>query len=438
MTSFPKDFIWGTSTAAYQIEGAALQYGRGPCIWDTFSHIPGKIKNNENGDVACDHYHRLEEDLDLVAGLVKNYRFSISWSRVLPEGTGAVNPEGIAFYNRLIDGLISRGVTPWVTMFHWDLPQALQDKGGWANREILLWFKEYAQLLSDSFGDRVNNWMVLNEPSVHSWLGHGLGFHAPGLADEKSYLTCVHHQNLVIGQTFRQFKAIKTSYNVGSAYTMVPALNEVGKSDPEAVEIFDAFWNRNFFDPLMLGKYPDKFAGPMAQYIQAGDMELCKTALDFVGVQHYNAIEAKRDETRIFNTFFGDRDTSLPMTDYGWSINPDGFYDGFMDFTKRYGTSVPLIVTENGAAFFDKAENGKSHDPRRISFLEQYIAAMARAMDDGARIEGYFVWSFLDNFEWADGYDYRFGLVHVDYQNEQKRTPKDSYFWYRDLIKAYS
>lgn len=433
---FKQDFIWGVSTAAYQIEGAAREGGRGLSIWDSFSHIPGKIRNNENGDVACDHYNRLKEDLDLIAGLVKNYRFSISWSRVIPDGTGAVNPEGIAFYNRLIDGLITRGVTPWITMYHWDLPQALQDRGGWRNREILIWFKNYAQTLSDHFGDRVKHWMVLNEPSVHSWLGHGLGFHAPGLADEDSYLSCVHHQNLVIGQTYRQMKALNPDYYVGSAYTMVPILPDIHERDEVAITTMDAFWNRNFFDPLMTGNYPENFVAHFVPYIKGDDMEICQTRLDFIGMQHYNSIEAKRDETRVFGAFFGDKDPDAPKTDYGWRIDPDGFYKGFMDFTRRYGSEMPMIVTENGAAFFDKAQNGKCHDPRRISFLDGYIGAMHKAIEKGARIDGYFVWSFLDNFEWADGYDYRFGLVHVDYQNGQTRTLKDSYFWYRDFIKA--
>ena len=430
---FPPGFIWGTSTAAYQIEGAAREDGRGPSIWDTFSHTPGKILNNDNGDVACDHYHRLEEDLDLIAGVVPNYRFSISWSRILPEGTGAVNLQGVAFYNRLIDGLIARGVTPWVTMYHWDLPQALQDKGGWANRDVLNWFEEYARVLVDNFGDRVKNWMVLNEPSVFSWLGHGLGFHAPGLANEEAYLSCVHHQNLVIGQTYRQMKAISKDYNVGSAYTMVPILPDIHEYDAEAIETLDAFWNRNFFDPLMLGQYPANFVDRMKPYIYIGDMEVCRVDLDFVGMQHYNAIEAKRDESRVFGAFFGEKDPATPKTDYGWRIDPKGFYDGFMDFTKHYGTDVPMIVTENGAAFFDEVADGKCHDPRRISFLDGYIRAMFNAMEDGARIEGYFVWSLMDNFEWADGYKYRFGMIHVDYPTGQ-RTAKDSYFWYGRVV----
>ncbi|MGZ9109477.1 MAG: GH1 family beta-glucosidase [Micavibrio sp.] len=433
--SFPQDFIWGTATAAYQIEGAVAEDGRGPSIWDVFSHTPGKIRNDENGDIACDHYHRLDEDLDLIAGVVPHYRFSISWTRILPDGTGAVNPQGVAFYNRLIDGLIARGVTPWITMYHWDLPQALQEKGGWANRDIIGWFDFYAATLHRLFGDRVKNWIILNEPSVHSWLGHGLGFHAPGVADEKTYLSSAHHMNLVIGHTYRLLKSIDPSLNVGSSYTLLPVRKGTSETPDSVVAVMDSFWNRNFFDPLVLGRYPQIMAGHFAPFIQDGDMDLCRTRLDFVGVQHYNPIEAAEDSSRIFETFFGPKNPDRPQTDYGWAIDPDGFHECLVDFSTRYGADIPVIVTENGAAFFDTAEEGRSADPRRIAFLNDYITAMHRAMRDGVNIKGYFVWSFLDNFEWADGYIYRFGLVHIDYANGQKRTPKDSYYWYRDMVR---
>lgn len=433
--SFPDDFIWGTATAAYQIEGAAAEGGRGPSIWDTFSHTPGNIQNNENGDVACDHYHRVDEDLDLIAGVVTNYRFSISWSRILPDGVGELNQQGVDFYNHLIDGLLARGVTPWVTMYHWDLPQALQDKGGWGNREVVQWFETYAGHLLDLFGDRVKNWMILNEPSVHSWLGHGLGFHAPGLADAKSYLSAAHNMNRVIGHIYRFMKGRDAALNVGSAYTLLPVRPGTPDTPDHIVAVMDSYWNRNFFDPLVLGRYPDVMAEHFAPYIQAGDMELCRVTLDFVGVQHYNPIEAAFDSSRIFNTFFGPKNPARPQTDYGWAIDPDGFHECLVDFTKRYGADINVVVTENGAAFFDTAENGRSRDPRRVAFLHDYISAVHRAMNDGANIKGYFVWSFLDNFEWADGYVYRFGMVHVDYANGQARTPKDSYFWYKELVR---
>ena len=433
---FPEHFIWGTATAAYQIEGAAREDGRGPSIWDTFSHTPGKTKNGETGNIACDHYHRLDEDLDLIAALVPNYRFSISWSRILPDGLGEINQKGVDFYNHLIDGLLARGVTPWVTMYHWELPQTLQDKGGWCNRDIVAWFEYYAETLFDLFGDRVRNWIILNEPSVHSWLGHGLGFHAPGLTEEASYLSAAHNMNRVIGQIYRLMKQKNPDLNVGSSYTLLPIRPEAYDTPPLNVAIMDAFWNRNHFDPLVLGRYPDVMAEHFAPYITAGDMELCKTDLDFVGVQHYNAIEAKRDPERVFQTFFGAKNPNTPKTDYGWTIDPDGFYECLMDFTKRYGNSIRIMVTENGAAYFDTVEDGRSHDPRRIAFLHDYMQAMHRAISEGANIKGYFVWSLFDNFEWADGYDYRFGLIHIDYTNAQRRTPKDSYFWYRDVISA--
>ena len=433
--SFPSDFLWGASTAAYQIEGAVSEDGRKPSVWDVFSHTPGKIINDENGDTACDHYHRLEEDLDLIAALVPNYRFSISWTRILPDGTGIVNQPGVDFYNRLIDGLIARGVTPWITMFHWDLPQTLQDKGGWTNRESVDWFFHYAQTLVSLFGDRVSKWIIMNEPSVHSWLGHGTGIHAPGLADDASYLSSVHHMNMAIGKTYKALKKDNPDFSIGSSYTLLPIRPEKPDTDPHAVACMDAFWNCNFFDPLCLGRYPDVMADVMTPYVKGGDMDVIKNDLDFVGVQHYNAIEAKRDERWIFNAFFGAKAEDTPKTDVGWTIDPDAFHECLIDFKNRYG-DVPVLITENGAAYFDTlGEDGHCHDLYRISFLDGYIRAVHRAMKDGVNVIGYFVWSLMDNFEWSEGYKPRFGLIHIDYENGCTRTPKDSYNWFKTVIK---
>jgi beta-glucosidase len=316
------------------------------------------------------------------------------------------------------------------------LPQALQDKGGWTSRDMLGWFENYAELLCRRFGDRVNNWIIVNEPGVVSWLGHGLGFHAPGLADEKSYLSCVHHLNLVIGRTFRALKAERGSWNVGSSYTLLPIRPESPATDPRVVAHMDGFWNRNFFDPLMRGTYPDIIAEKMMPFIKSGDMNVTRTDLDFVGVQHYNAIEAGRDDSRIFGAFFGAKPDGVPKTDIGWTIAPEGFHECLTGFKKNYG-DIPLIVTENGAAFFDTVgQDGKCRDPRRIDFLRGYMAAMHRAMEEGVNIKGYFVWSLMDNFEWSEGYKPRFGLIHVDYANGCRRTPKSSYDWYRQVIAA--
>lgn len=437
IVKFPEGFIWGTATAAYQIEGAAAEDGRGQSIWDVFSHTSGKIKNNETGDVACNHYHRLDEDLDLIAALIPNYRFSIAWPRIIPDGIGQINQKGVDFYNRLIDGLLERNVTPWVTMFHWDLPQALQEKGGWTNREIISWFEKYAEALCRNFGDRVSNWIIFNEPSVYSWIGHGLGFHAPGLADENSYLACAHNTNRAIGHIYRYLKDYNSSLNVGSSYQIPKIISEPHGTQDHILATMDALWNRNHLDPLFLGKYPEVMSARFEPYIETGDMELCRTPLDFIGIQNYSSIEAGEDKNRIFETFFGSKNPDTPKTDYGWNIDPAAFYDCLMEIKQRYKSEMPILVTENGAVFTDKVINSRCNDPKRISYLNDYIKAMHKAIQDGAHIKGYFVWSLMDNFEWSDGYDYRFGLIHIDYDTKC-RTPKDSYFWYQKVAESNS
>ena len=433
--AFPRHFIWGTSTAAYQIEGAVTADGRGTSIWDTFCHTPGTIKNSENADIACDHYNRLEEDLDLIATTGPHYRCSISWPRVLPHGTGQVNEKGIDFYNRLINGLLERGVTPWVTMYHWDLPQALQDKGGWTHRDISNWFQDYAHILLDRFGDRVNNWMIVNEPSAISLFGHGYGFHAPGLTGLENLMPATHHLNLTIGQVYRMAKSLCPTLNIGSTYTRMDQRPETPDTPLTAVESFDCLWNRNFYDPLLLGRYPAQTLPYIKRYIQNDDMDIVKTDLDFIGIQHYAAIYVREDSAKIYGAFFGDNPTQFEKTGLGWPIDPDGFYDCLMHLKKTYPHLPPIIITENGAVFDDTLDkNGTCHDPKRIAFLKDYIAALSRAIADGVDVRGYFAWTLMDNFEWAEGYTPRFGLVHVD-RATLKRTPKSSWQWYRQLIQ---
>ncbi len=433
---FPDGFIWGTSTAAYQIEGAWNEDGKGPSIWDVFAHQPGNIKNGDTGDLACDHYHRWREDLDILKRYsIRNYRFSVSWPRVLPQGTGRANEKGIGFYDRLIDGMLERGITPWLTMFHWDLPQALQERGGFENREITEWFSEYAGLLASRLGDRVKNWMILNEPSVYSWIGHALGFYSPKKADASAYLACAHNLNRVVGSTYRELKSGYPEFNIGSAYTLVPTPPEDEKTSPQAVARMEAIWNGNFFDPLFRGTYPESFADMFAPFIMEGDMDLCRTDLDFIGVQHYNPIEAKDDPSRVFGVFFGRKPKGKPVTDYGWVIDPDAFAAAIEGFNARYNPAS-IIVTENGAAFFDGRSGDECHDPRRISYLEKYIAAAHRAIASGAPVNGYFVWSFMDNLEWSDGFKYRFGMVYIDHENDLERVPKDSINWFKELIES--
>lgn len=433
---FPEDFIWGTATAAFQIEGATTQDGRGPGIWDVFCRQPGRIARGEDADVACDHYHRWREDIDLIAGVAPHYRFSTCWARLLPEGAGAVNEKGVAFYDRLIDGLLARGVTPWTTMYHWNLPQALQDRGGWVNRDIMGWFGDYADLLLRRFGDRVKNWIILNEPSVHSWCGHGMDMMAPGLKGAENYLPSLHHMNLTVGQVYRQIKSEDAGLNVGSSYTLMPVRGEAPDTDPQVVAMKEAIWNGNFFEPLIKGRYPEITQKLIAPYVRDGDMKIIRTDLDFIGVQHYDAVEARRDETAMFGVNYGAKPPEKPKTAMGWSIDPEGFYECLMAFRARYG-DVPLVITENGVAFEDVLDaGGQCHDPQRISFLRGYLGALHRAMGAGVPVKGYFVWSLMDNFEWNQGYRPRFGLVYVDYADHCRRIPKDSYGWYRDVAAS--
>lgn len=434
---FSPHFIWGTATSAPQIEGGADKDGRSPSIWDTFSAKPGAIEGGGSPAHAADHYNHWEEDLDLLTTYgIKNYRFSLSWPRLMQDGV-TPNQAGIAFYNRLIDGMIERGITPWVTIYHWDLPQALQDKGGWVSRDILGWFSAYADLCFHSFGDRVKNWIILNEPSVTSLLGHGYGFHAPGLKDAHAYAASAHHQNLVIGQIYRAAKKLNPDWNIGSSYTCLRCPPESEETPQSIVDSQHAFWNGNFFDPLFKGHYPNPHADLFKNVIQTGDMEICRVTLDFIGLQHYSSIRAGWRPEWIAETFFGKRPAEKPATGIGWPIEPDEFHGALMDLKKSYGTEIPIIITENGSAWHDTlSPDGQCHDPKRISYLENYLEALHQAVSDGVDVRGYFVWSFLDNFEWSDGYAPRFGLVYVDYENDCKRTAKDSLKWFSQSIKS--
>jgi beta-glucosidase len=438
-SDFPNDFIWGTATAAYQIEGAWNKDGKGESIWDRFCHQDGNILNNDTGDVACDHYHRWEQDLDLLKQFdIKNYRFSIAWTRILPDGIGEINQAGVDFYNKLIDGMIDRGITPWVTMYHWDLPQALQDKGGWTNRDIVEWFKNYAETLVKLYGDRVKNWIVHNEPSVQAWLGYGLGFNAPGFKGEDSYLSALHHINLSIAEGYRITKKICPDAYIGSSYTLIPTPPESEK-DKSVVDQMFGFWNTNHFDPLFKGEYPIAIRDQMKQYILDGDSDLMKVDLDFIGIQHYSTIYAKQDSKRgLFNTFFGRPPENVKLTDIGWEINGQYFADIIQWLSDNYGLKdkkQDIIITENGAAFFDKLDHdGKCNDQYRIDYFNEYLSSVMNCLEKNIPLKGYFIWSLLDNFEWAEGYKMRFGLIHVNYKT-QARTPKLSMQWYGDFLK---
>lgn len=419
---FPEDFRWGTSTAAYQIEGATSEGGRGPSIWDTFSHEPGRITDGSTGDVACDHYHRYRADVDLLAGLgVDAYRFSIAWPRIQPEGTGPVNPDGVAFYDRLVDALLERGIDPVATLFHWDLPQALQDRGGWFNRETAYRFGEYADRVGATLGDRVRLWITLNEPFVHTVFGHAFGFHAPGEARMLGALPTAHHQLLGHGLAVAALRTRSASpITIANNHSPVRVIGD-SEADRAAGAAYDALHNRLFVEPLLGLGYPEGFELP----VRDGDLDIIAAPIDALGVNYYNptGISAPTTDELPFDMVMLD---GFPMTDFGWPVVPEGLTDLLTDLHTRYGR--PMYVTESGCAYEQWPE-----DPDRIAYLSGHIEAVRAAIAKGADVRGYFVWSIMDNFEWTEGYTKRFGLVHVDFET-QVRTPRSSYHWYRDFI----
>lgn len=435
------DFIFGTATSAYQIEGAHDRDGRGTSIWDTFSHTPGKTERGETGDTACNHYNMWNQDLDLIRDLgVDAYRFSISWNRIIPDGTGAINYKGVDFYKRLIDGIRDRGLEPWATLFHWDLPQTLQDKGGFANRSVLEWFAEYTDAVMGELGDRLKNIAIINEPCVFATHGHRRGVHAPGLTDAAAYNATVHHLNMVMASAYRQVKSYDGSKSVGSTFpfTIVEPAT-ASEKDALAAEIADAYEHGNYLDPLFFGTYPSISAKEIEPFIKGGDMETIKGQYDFIGIQHYMPFYARYDENDIMKVHrdFTTIKPELPRNSFGWTIEPPVFFKALMKIKDKYG-NPPVYVTENGTASFDTVgADGKVHDQLRMDYLSDYLGALFKAKGMGADIRGYFEWSFLDNFEWAAGYDQRFGLVYVDYHDNFRRIPKESYFWYRDYIKKF-
>jgi beta-glucosidase len=432
-------FLWGTATASYQIEGAVSEDGRAPSIWDTFSHTPHKVERSESGDIACDHYHRHTEDIKLMRHLgVQAYRFSISWSRILPEGKGKENALGFDFYNRLVDDLLAAGITPFATLFHWDLPQTLQDQGGFTNRDISGWFSDYAVRTTQRLGDRVTNWIMLNEPSVFAFLGHAIGVHAPGMTDLKAFFAATHHLNLAQGAALQALRSINASWKLGTTLNIHRGVAADG-SEASAImaERHNDLWNASFLAPLLSSAYPARILPEVEPYIRAGDLKLIRQSIDFLGVNHYFRayIQAKPDALIGYEQVAPP--PHLPRTSFEWEINPDEFRDVLLELRERY-QCPPIYITENGAYFDDVlSPDGKVHDANRITFLDGYIKAMQEARGRGVDIRGYFVWSLLDNFEWASGYRPTFGLVKVDF-NTQRRIPKDSYFWYRDFIRQQS
>lgn len=440
MPEFPRDFLWGAATSAYQIEGSPLADGAGISNWHRFAHTPGRVANEENGDVACDHYRRYRDDVALMRELgLKAYRFSIAWSRVLPEGTGAINEKGLDFYRKLVDELLRAGIQPLATLFHWDLPAAIDDRGGWLNREIAGWFAEYARVVFRALADRVPMWATLNEPWVVTDGGYLHGPLAPG------------HRNL--------FEAPIASHNLLRAHAeAVKAYRAMGKQaigivvnlepkypasqsaeDLEATRRAEAYMNRQYLDPLFLGIYPEEmprlFGQAWPRFPEA-DLQAIRQPIDFLGINYYKRAVTRNDPQQLIDRAASVRQPRATYTMTDWEVFPPGLTDTLLWVKQRYG-DLPLYVTENGAAFYDPpvASNGKVDDPLRIDYLRGHILAARSAIERGVNLRGYFVWSLLDNFEWAHGYSKRFGLIHVDYET-QKRTPKASARFYSEVIRA--
>jgi beta-glucosidase len=433
---FPAGFRWGASTSAYQIEGAAAEDGRGPSIWDIRSRIKGKTANGDTGDVAADHYHRYREDIALMrdAGM-QVYRFSTAWPRILPHGRGAVNPRGLDFYDRVIDATLEAGIEPWLCLYHWDLPFALEAVGGWTNRDCAYWFADYAAIVAQRFGDRVKHFITFNESCVFTIFGYSMDWAAPGIIDKVAHLKATHHVNLAHGLGVDVVRDLVKGAQIGCVHNNQRVIPEKDTpEDTQAAALLDAFWNGAFPDPQNLGYYPPLLAELIEPHMRAGDLARICRPCDFFGLNHYGPIFAKAEPKNIWGFGWGSPPADADKTDMGWPIFPEMFTEELIHLTKRY--RLPIYVTENGCNTEDVPDaNGVVNDPKRIVFLTRYITAMLKAITQGADVRGYMVWSLLDNFEWGSGYSNRFGIIHVDFET-LKRTPKASYHWYKQLIAA--
>ncbi|HUZ34477.1 MAG TPA: GH1 family beta-glucosidase [Xanthobacteraceae bacterium] len=435
-TGFPADFVWGASTSAYQIEGAVDADGRGKSIWDAFCHTPGKVKNGDTGDVACDHYHRWRDDITLLArGGFNAYRFSVAWPRIMPAGVGEVETRGLDFYDRLVDGLLARNITPWLCLYHWDLPQALQDKGGWLTRDIAEKFADYARVVAHRLGDRVKHWAMFNEPGVHALFGYGMGNHAPGLTGLANMLAAIHHQNLAQGRALQALRAEQSDFRLGTVLSLQPVRpSSDSEADHAAVARFDAVWDGALLDPLFKGFYPPAIADDVAPLVAAGDLQTIRQPVDFLGVNYYAPAWVTAAPESLFGAWFGAVPKGTRFTAMGWPIDAGGMTDILARLRDDYG-NPELYVTENGACYDDTVgADGMVHDADRIAYLREHVAAAGAALAAGVKLRGYFVWSLFDNFEWAEGYSRRFGVIRVDFANQQ-RTPKASFAFLADTIK---
>ena len=443
VSAFPRDFLWGAATAAYQIEGAVAEDGRGPSIWDTFAHTPGSTVHGDTGDIACDHYHRWRDDLELMHEMSLNaYRFSVSWSRLQPSGRGPLNPAAVAFYRELLIRLRELGIRPLLTLYHWDLPQPLEDAGGWPARDTAARFADYAAAVAHELGDLVDDWVTINELWCASFLGYGLGAHAPGRTDLAAAVAAAHHLNLAHGLGVNAIRAERPGAAVGNSNLITDLVAASSREeDLEAVRRVDANNNRMFLDPVYRGGYPDDVyemyrEQSLAELVRDDDEKIIASPVDFVGVNHYQQIVVSADPAE---PHLGARTVPAEpaTTSLGWSVKPESLGNALRRVSREY-TKLPLYVTESGACFEDYIDpNGAVIDEERIAYLRSYFSTAADVIREGVNLQGYFVWSLLDNFEWAEGYRKRFGLVYVDYST-QRRIPKASAAWYRDTVVRHS
>jgi beta-glucosidase len=445
---FPAGFVWGAATSSYQIEGAVAEDGRAPSCWDVFTSERGAIRNGDTGNIACDAYHHLSEDLDLMATLgLKSYRFSVAWSRVIPDGIGPVNPLGIQYYERLVDGLIERGIEPTLTLFHWDLPQILQGRGGWASRECADWFADYAEVVAEAFGDRVTRWITLNEPAVVASHGYRDGTHAPGLTDPVQASAATHHLLLGHGLATKRLRSV-LGPDVPVGITLDPLYTiALRPEDAELADEIAAGKTDLYLQPLLEATYPTLRRDgiiPGPSVVQRGDLDTIAAPIDFLGVNFYDPVFIARRKERLdrgetpmagYPDAVSVHPDGYPVTSMDWIVDPDSFHKFLVELHQR-APSLPLYITENGRACYDYVDpDGEVHDPERVDYLRGHIAALRRAMADGVDVRGYFAWSLLDNFEWTEGYSQRFGLVFVEFST-QRRILKDSARFYAEVIAS--
>ena len=432
---FPANYTWGTATSAFQVEGSTTVDGRGVSIWDSFCAEPRRIRDGSSGDPGADHYNRWEEDLDLMAELgLGAYRFSVAWPRIQPLGSGAVNQKGVDFYRRLVDGLVERGIKPGITLYHWDLPQPLQDAGGWPARETAYRFADYARIMFDALGDTDADWFTINEPKTTSYVGHLYGAHAPGISDADLAAASVHHQLLGHGLAVQQFRDSGAKGRIGIALNLTPVY-PASEEFADSARLVDGMENRLFLDPVLLGSYPDDAIGSLggqlhadptafAALVQPGDLEITSAPCEFLAIQYYGAGGVGFDGASV---------ELWPTSNAVWQqVHPEGLYDLLMRLKADY-PAMPIVITENGIP--DESPALTTDDPYRTSYLRDHFVQAARAIGDGSLLEAHYVWSMLDNFEWAEGYQQRWGIVAVDFET-QKRSPKDSYEYYRGVIAA--